>query len=263
MTEISQSQLQREAMELELWKMPPPQPDAATMSKLSQLASKSEQVTGNQPAGDDDPVPDLGPLQAFKTWDSVASTIWHKAATSTNFQPASTTFDPVAWTAFINKLGTFPMFLRWVTDNRQVVISSTSVSQAVSAVDDLVKNFVTETDYKGILTSLQKMATLAMNNEGQDEKDSQQQAGVISHYQGKLYVGAVRTAVEMRYKKGKGYEQLTQNLSIFRGYGVLDFDGCKRHADELFKWDGQSLSEWAGDSNSANEQPNQSPAWGN
>jgi hypothetical protein len=67
----------------------------------------------------------------------------------------------------------------------------------------------------------------------------------------------------MQYKSGKGYEQLQQSLKIYRGYGVLDFDKCKRHADRLLEWDGQDVDEWEKEAASYPKPPNDSPAWNN
>ncbi|NKE62037.1 hypothetical protein FXN61_36910 [Lentzea sp. PSKA42] len=261
MTKISESQLRREAVEIALWEMPSPEPDAATMSKLPLDTGSKDQAVGNNAVGDGSSLPDLGPLSSFGTWESVASTIVHKAETLSNFNPGSSNFDPVAWNNFLQKFSTIPFFLTYTYDNRQASISSLSLKNAVDAVSDLIQNIMTPENFDGIVTSIKKMGTLALENEGQTEKNSNQQVGVLSRHASQLYLGAVRTEVAMEYKSGKGYEQLQQSLYVYRGYGVLDFDKCIRNASTLLAWDGQDVDQWAGGTDSATLPPNQSPAW--
>jgi hypothetical protein len=262
MTEIS-PQLRREAVEIALWQMPSPKPDAATMSTLSQFDSgSSDQAVGNDVAGDGSSLPDLGPLsKKFEWWESVASTIAHKAVTISGFNPGSPYFDPVTWNNYISKFSTIPFFLTYTSDYRTASISKVSLKNAVDAVSDLVKNIMTPENFEGIVTTLQKIATLAIENEGQTQKNSNQQLGVLSRHAGKLYLGVVRTEVEMQYKSGKGYEQLQQTLNVYRGYGDLDFSMCRGHADTLFEWGFKNVDDWAGEPASASKPPNDSPAW--
>ncbi|MDX3387405.1 hypothetical protein PV682_39075 [Streptomyces niveiscabiei] len=262
MTEISQSPSILEAAGIALWEMPPPEPDTAARAELSRLASGSnDQAVGNNAVGDGSSLPDLGPLADFGTWESVASTIVHKAETISGFNPGSATFDPVAWNNFLAKFSTIPFFLHWNVDYRNPSISSLSLEKGVNAVSDLIESLMTPQNYQGVLTSIKKMATLALENSGQTEKNNNQQVGVLSRSNGSLIVGAVRTEVAMQYKKGKGYEQLQQTLKVYRGYGVLDFDMCKRHADKLRDWDGKEVDDWVNDTASASKEPNDSPAW--
>ncbi|HEY8984574.1 MAG TPA: hypothetical protein VIU15_33990 [Streptomyces sp.] len=264
MHEISQSQLHREAAEIALWGMPSPTPDAATRSALARFdAGSDDQAVGNNAAGDGSSLPDLGPLSDFGSWESVASTIVHKAETISGFDPGSTKFDLTAWTHFLTKFSTIPFLLGFASDNRYAAISSLSLEKGVDAVSDLVQNLMTPQDYQGIVTSIKKMATLALQNEGQTEKNNNQQVGVLSRHASQLYLGALRTEVVMQYKKGKGYEQLQQTLTVYRGYGRLDFDMCKRHSDKLLDWDGKNVDDWTDDTASADKKPNDSPAWDN
>jgi hypothetical protein len=263
MTQIKKSQLHREAVEIALWQTPSPKPDAATMSKLSQFDSgNNDQAVGNNAGGDGSVLPDLGPLSSFGSWESVASTIVHKAETLSNFNPGSPNFDPVAWNNFLQKFSTIPFFQLYQYDNRNASISSLSLEKGVDAVSDLIQSFMTPQNFQGIVTTIKKMGTLAVQNKGQTEKDSNQQVGILSRNASQLYLGAIRTEVSMQFKSGKGYEQLQQTLYIYRGYGVLDFDKCKRNASALLAWDGQDVNQWAGGTDSASLPPNQSPAWG-
>ncbi|MFE4515848.1 hypothetical protein ACFRMQ_16850 [Kitasatospora sp. NPDC056783] len=262
MAEISKSQLHQEALEIALWDTPSPKPDAESMSKLQQVYSDSnDQAVGNKAVGDGSALPDLGPLASFVTWESVAATIVHKAVTISGFNPGATVFDPVAWSEYLRKFSTIPFFLTYTSDIRHASISSLSLEKGVNAVSDLLENIMTPTDFKGVVTSIKKIGQLALESEGQTQKNSNQQTGVLSRNERSLYAGAVRTAVEMKYKSGKGYEQLQQTIDVYRGYGVLDFDKCKRQAETLLKWDGKSVEDWENDTASHPKPPNQSPAW--
>src|SRR5262245_54568488 len=124
MPEISQSRLSREAVEIALWQTPSPELDAATMSALSPFdAGDDDQGVGNKAGGDGSSLPDLGPLSKFGSWESVGSTIVHKAVTLSKFDPGSANFDPVAWANFLQKFATIPFFLTYVLDTRDASIS--------------------------------------------------------------------------------------------------------------------------------------------
>ncbi|MEV5887329.1 hypothetical protein AB0L74_32565 [Streptomyces sp. NPDC052020] len=264
MTEIGQAQLRQEEMDIALWQTPPSELDDATTSKLSQLASAStDKAVGHQAVGDGSSLPDLGSLGAFGTWESVATTIWHKAESISGFDPGSTTFNVFVWSHFIEKFGTIPFFLRYTTDYVTLgSISSLSLRPVVAAAWDLLQPFVTRENSGAVTTTIRKMAQLAVENKvGGAEKSSNQMLGVLSRYHNNLYLGLVTTVVKMNYKEGKGYEPLQQAIQMYRGYGLLDFDKCKRHADNLLEWDGQDVTRWACGANSASLPPNQSPAW--
>ncbi|MED7949758.1 hypothetical protein [Streptomyces sp. BE303] len=262
MTEISQSQLRREAVEIALWATPSPRPD---ISKIPELAPRDDtsidQAVGNNAAGDGTVLPDLGPLSSFGSWESVASTIVHKAESLSGFNPGATDFDIVIWNEYLRKFSTMPFILGFNATNRTASISSLSLDKGVDAVEDLIKNIMTPANFEGVVTAIKKIAQLALENKGKTQKESNQQAGVLSRHEKRLYLGAVRTAVEMEYKSGKGYEQLTQTLTVYRGYGELDFDKCKRSANTLLEWDRRNVDEWVDDTASAPKKPNESPAW--
>ncbi|ATL70465.1 hypothetical protein [Nocardia terpenica] len=262
MTEISQSQLRREIVEVALWQTPSPKPDAAMMSLLSHFDFQSnDQAVGNKAGGDGSTLPEMGPLSTFGSWESVASTIVHKAVTLSKFNPGSAEFDVIAWSNFLQKFATIPFFLTYTFDNRQANISSMSLTKGVDAVSDLLQNIMTPQAFGGVVESIKKIAQLALENKKETQKNSNQQVGVLSRHASSLYLGAVRTEVEMQYKEGKGYEQLTQRLGVYRGYGVLDFDKCKRHAETLLEWDGKDVGEWEQETASYPKPPNTSPAW--
>ncbi|KZB86008.1 hypothetical protein [Amycolatopsis regifaucium] len=264
MSAISQSQVDREALEVALWQTPFPELEAVAADVRSRFDSDSnDQAVGNKAGGDGSSLPDLGPLSKFGSWESVASTIVHKSVTLSKFNPGSANFDPVAWNNFLYKFSTIPFFLTYTYDNRNASISKISLEKGVNAVSDLVENIMTPENFQGIVTTIKKIATLALENEGQKQKNSNQQVGVLSRHNQNLYLGAVRTEVEMEYKSGKGYEQLQQTLKVYRGYGVLDFEKCKRNAETLLKWDGKDVEEWENETASAPKPPNQSPAWNN
>ncbi|MGY1937711.1 hypothetical protein [Nocardia gipuzkoensis] len=265
MTEISQSQLRQEAVEIALWQMPCPEPDAATMSVLSQFDSGSQDLAvGNSAVSDGSSLPDLGPLKDFNTWESVAATLMCKAESISGFNPASPDFDPTAWNNYLYKLSTMPFFLSYQSRNRVVAqaISALSLKNGLYAATDLVASIVTPQNLNDIVTTIKKMGELAVENKTQEQKNNNQQVGLLSRHGGNLYLGAVRTAVVMKYKESKrGYEQLTQDLTYYCGYGVLDFDKCKRIASTLLDWGRCDVSGWVNGTASASMPPNNSPAW--
>ncbi|MFE4515847.1 hypothetical protein ACFRMQ_16845 [Kitasatospora sp. NPDC056783] len=262
MTEISTSQLHQEELEVELWEAPSPRPDAESMSELQQVYSdSSDQAVGNKAVGDGSALPDLGPLSDFKTWESVACTILHKLETASGFNPGSTVFDPVAWSEYLRKFSTIPFFLTYTSDIRHASISSLSLEKGIDAVSDLVENIMTPTGFQDVVTTIKKIARLAFESEGKTEKTSNLQLGILSRHERGLYLAVVRTAVEMKYKDGKGYEPVQQAIDIYRGYGVLDLDKCKRQAGTLLKWPLWDVNQWENETASAPVPPSESPAW--
>jgi hypothetical protein len=263
MTQISKSQLHREAVQIATWMAPPPQLEAASSSKVTSLdAASQEQVVGNVAVGDGSALPDLGPLSSFGSWENVASTLLFKTAAVSGFNPGSPNFDPVAWHNFLVKFSTIPFLLSYTSTTRHASFSSLTLNQVTAAVSDLIQPFVTPENFNSVVTTLKKMAALAVQNKGQTEKDSNQQLGILSRKSGQLYLGIVRTSVEMQYKSSKGgYEPLQQDLSIYCGYGVLSFDKCKRTASTLLAWGPQDVNAWVSSTDSDSVSPNGSPAW--
>lgn len=264
MTQISQAQLDREAVEIALWEAPSPQPDDDTIYGLLQSDSgNNTQGVGNHAAGDNSSLPELGPLSKFGSWESVGSTIIHKTVALSGFNPGSEKFDLVAWAKFLQIFSTIPFFLNYTFDHRKPFISKTSLKGAVDAVSDLLQNIMTPANFQGIVTTMKKIGQLALESEGKTQSNSNQQVGALARYNNTLYVGAIRTTVEMEYKKSKGHEQLNQTLTVYRGYGVLDFDKCKRNAEKLLSWDSKNVDDWEKGTASADKPPNDSPAWKN
>ena len=269
MKTLSPYQLHQEALEIASWANPTPRISHETLTKSLVGRGATMFDAGNQDAGvgnysgsDGSTLPDLGPLATFSTWPSVASTILHKAESLSHFNPGSVEFDPVVWAEYLRKFSTMPFFLSFTSDTREASISSLSLDKAVNAVDDLIKSFVSADVFNSVVTSIKKIAQLAIENKGQTQKNNNQQQGVLSVRSSQLYIGTIRTVVTMEYKSGKGYEQINQNISIYRAFGVVDFDKCKRSAATLLAWDNQSVGDWENDTGSAPKPPNNSPAWG-
>ncbi|MDK2459594.1 hypothetical protein QHH11_10670 [Aphanizomenon sp. PH219] len=136
-----------------------------------------------------------------------------------------------------------------------------SLKGAVDAVEDIAVAFVSAGSIGAIIEGIKKIGQLAVENEGKTNKESFQEQGVTSEKNGLLYVGQIRTSVEMTYKSGKGYQQSRQSLIINSFHAVLDFDKCKRSAATLLDWDFNDIEEWENSGNSQHQQPNNSPAW--
>ncbi|NEO30924.1 MAG: hypothetical protein F6K36_10935 [Symploca sp. SIO3C6] len=248
-----------EAAEIARWLTPIPRIDVPVLAD----GQGEDQGVGNHFSDDGSLLPDLGPLTDFGSWASVLSTIDKRSLTTSGFNPADPNFDMNAWLAYADKFGTNPFFLNIQNQFRRNEISSTSLSGAIDAVEDMLHSFVTENTFDAIVTSIKKIAQLAVENESQTQKDNYQQQGVISTLESKMYGGYFRTSVEMTYKSGKGYEQLTQTVEVLKIQGTLDFDKCKRHADTIREWDREGIGDWGVNTSSNPFPPNDSPAWDN
>lgn len=258
---IQQRLKQQQDIELQIWLAPVP-----SLNKLKVMtATGTEDLgTGNTFGTDGSTLPDLGDLSPLGSWNSVAAVIQRKAQQLAKFDPTITEFNDLTWSTYISTLLTAPF---WLSTSQTVLsgvrISPLSLSSAIDAVSDLIEAVATQQTFNTVVTSIKKIATIAMNNEGAEQKDNFQQQGLISVKSSTMSVGFLRTSVQMTYKKGKGYEQLNQNLDIQQGYGILDFDKCKRSYETILSWDSSDVDEWEKDSNSVNAIPNDSPAWNN
>ncbi len=253
----------REAIELARWLTPLPTLDSSLLPAPLAEPAAQDLATGNQFGDDGSILPDLGPLEPLGNWLSVAATIQRKSQQLSGFNPVITEFNELTWSDYISKLSSAPFWLQTNQNSREVRISQTSLNKAVEAIDDLVTAIATEDTYNAIITSIKKIATVAIENEGQEQKDNFQQEGVLSIKASNLSVGFLRTSIQMEYKSGKGYEQLNQELNVFQWYGILDFAKCKRSAATILSWDKSDVDEWASDTSSYDKVANDSPAWDN
>lgn len=259
-----QSLIRTEATELAYWLTPLPelQLESYALYRAGAGDKSHELGTIRQFAPDSaTPLPDLGPLKKFGSWASVAATIDRKAIQLSGYNPAATEFDEVKWEAYKQKLSTAPFWTTKTTRLRQAEIASLSLKGAVDAVEDIAVAFVSAGSIGAIIEGIKKIGQLAVENEGKTNKESFQEQGVTSEKNGLLYVGQIRTSVEMTYKSGKGYQQSRQSLIINSFHAVLDFDKCKRSAATLLDWDFNDIEEWENSGNSQHQQPNNSPAW--
>jgi hypothetical protein len=154
-----------------------------------------------------------------------------------------------------------PFWLQTLKQDRTVRISSLSLGAAVNAVNDLVKDIATESTYQMVIDSIKKIAQLALENKSSEQKNNFQQQGIVSVKSSQLYAGYLRTTVAMTYKKGKGYEQMTQDITVQLFYGVIDLYKCRRCAPTIRDWDRTDVDEWVNNTSSAPFPPNDSPAW--
>jgi hypothetical protein len=265
---LIQEQLRREALEIAMWAQGRQPPPREVLAKLQLLGpdgelddSNQETGVGNAYGGDDSGLPGLGPLAFFGSWQSVAATILRKTEDCTGFDQSSTLFDLIQWIIFEIQFATMPFLTGITSDSRSASISSLSLSQAISAVTELVGGLVMSDTLTGIINSLKKIGQLAVQNEGRQEKDSNVQQGVMTVVNGDLRLGLLRTTVQMEYKTGKGYQQLNQQITVSRRFGSLDYDMCIRNAETLLEWDGQDVDSWVNGASSYPYPPNTSPAW--
>lgn len=262
MSTLNQEQLRRETLEIAMWAQGRPAPPREVLAKLELDDSNQETGVGNVYGGDNSGLPSLGPLASFGSWQSVAATILRKTEDSAGFDQSSTVFDPIRWIFFELQFETMPFLANITDDSRSVSISALSLWPAISAVTELVGGLVTSDTLTGIINSLKKIGQLAVQNEGQQEKDSNMQLGVLTVVNGDLRLGLLRTTVQMEYETGKGYQQLNQQITVSRLFGSLDYDMCIRNAETLLEWDGQDWNGWVYGASSFPYPLNTSPAWG-
>jgi hypothetical protein len=256
-----------EAFELAMWLAPlnlDPRRSLVLPNNRDLGADESvDQAIGNDFASDGSPLPDLGPLAVLGSWPAVAAVLDRKALQLSGFNPASTVFDETKYEGYLYKFSTLPFFTSTSNTNRNIEISEVSLAGAVAAIFDLVQNIVTGPQIDGIVTSIKKIAELAMTNKEKTQKDNYQKQGVISIKDSKLTMAFLKCGVEMQYVEGKGYRQLKQRILIYQFYGLLDFEKCKRSALQILSWDRSDVDEWEKNTGSFNEIPNDSPAWNN
>lgn len=222
-----------------------------------------DQGLGNTFGTDGSTLPDLGPLSPLDNWGSVAAVIDRKAQQLANFDPTAKDHDNAIWQAYATKFGTIPFWLQTTKQDRTVNISSLSLEAAVNAVDDLVRGIATASTFDVVMQSIKKIAQLALENKSSEQKNNFQQQGILSVKASQLYSGYLRTRVVMKYKSGKGYEQITQSISVQQFYGVLDLAKCKRNASTILGWDQTDVENWENNTSSAPFSQNESPAWNN
>lgn len=252
-----------EAIEIARWLIPLPEIDSALLPKTPYFlqGNSLDQGVGNRFGTDGSRLPDLGLLSSMGNWASVGATIDRKAKELAGFDPVSTVFDEWRWCDYAYKFVSLPFWSSTSVQKQEISISSLSLNQAVNAISNMLSVIASQNTINEVITSVQKIATLAMENKGATQKNNFQQQGVISIKSGNMTMGYFRASVAMTYKSGKGYQQLTQNIGVHQFYGFLDFDKCKRNANTILQWDSMSVSDWAKDTSSANKPPNNSPSW--
>jgi hypothetical protein len=252
-----------EAIEIARWLTLLPEIDSALLPKTpSFLQGNSLDLgVGNRFGTDGSRFPDLGPLSSMGNWASVGATMDRKAKELAGFDPVSTVFDEWRWYDYAYMFVSLPFWSSSSVQDQEISISSLSLNPAVNAISNRLSVLASQNTINEVITSVQKIATLAMENKGATQKNNFQQQGVISIKSGNMSMGYFRGSVTMTYKSGKGYQQLTQNIGVQQFYGILDFNWCRWFAGLILEWDSMSVSDWETDTSSANKPPNNSPAW--
>jgi hypothetical protein len=191
-------------------------------------------------------LPSLGDdLSDFGQWPSVASTLWNKLINMTGFDPSNVDYDGSVFSAFKTKFSTSPYWngLEFNIQYRDATLRVRDYSEMVGAVIDLVRVGVSGDIRAGLIESIKKIAELASRNVRTQVKDTLAQNSTLTVYQGKLYVFFLYGTVSMTARQGK-YTVIDQAMRVVRGYGVLDFDFCKRHADRIHAYEFKNLDDW-------------------
>jgi len=259
-----------EHSDINLWNTPPTLtlPDAQSLrlfanAQMRAALTTSDKSVGHRYGTDMSVLPALGnDLEVFGTWPSVAATIYNKLIRMTNFDPSNVDFDAASFTAFKTKFSTCPYWngLEFNILYRDATLRIRDYRQAVDAVIDLLTVGINPNIVQSIINNIKQIAQLASRNVRQQQKQTMFQNGSLCITNGKLYVFFLYNAVQMTAQQGK-YTVIDQNSRIVRGYGVLDFDFCKRHASSILGYDKQSVDAWEGGA-AANSQPeNTSGGW--
>ncbi len=254
-----------EAFELAMWLTPFDSSRSLVVPKNRALGDDEsvDQAVGNDFASDGSALPDLGPLEKLGSWPNVAAVLDRKALSISGFNPASTVFDETKWEAYLYKFSTLPFFTTTSKTDRNTSITELSLKGVIGAIFDLVENIVAGPQIETIVTSIKKIAELAMTNKERTQKDNYQKQGLISIKESILTLAFLKCSAEMKYQEGKGYQQLTQIINIYQFSGRLDFEKCKRSAHQILSWDQTDVDEWEKNTGSSNLVPNSCPAWNN
>lgn len=259
----SEKRARSEAYQLAMWLAPFDHSRSLDSPAIRELGPDEivDKAVGNDFATDGSALPDLGPLSKLGTWANVAAVLDRKALQLSGFNPASTIFNELQWEDYLYRFSTMPFFSTTSNTTRESSISSLSLAGAVNLITDLVENIVTKAGVNAIITSVKKIAEVAMTNEEKTQKDNYQKQGVISIKDNQMTMGFLKVSVEMKYVKGKGYEQLTQIINVYQFVATLDFAKCIRSADSILSWDQTDVDEWTKATSSYPMIPNESPAW--
>jgi hypothetical protein len=180
----------------------------------------------------------------------------------TGFDPSNVDYNSSVFAAFKTKFSTSPYWngIEFNIQYRDATLRARSYREMVDAVFDLIRVGTSPDVRTGIIDSIKRIAELASRNVRTQVKDTLAQNTSLSINNGKLYVFFLYGTVEMTARQTK-YTVLDQQMRVVRGYGVLDFDFCKRHAESLLRYDKKSLEDWENDGAAHNVPENTSEGW--
>jgi hypothetical protein len=254
-----------ELNDVSLWQAPPVilAPETSALRSMAAAEALTDKAVGHRYGTDRSALPPLGnDLQVFGQWPSVASTIYNKLIRMTGFDPSNVDFSSSAFSAFKTKFSSCPFWngLEFNILYRDVTLRIRDYSQAVGAIIDLLNVGINPDIRSSIISNIKQIAQLASKNVKQEQKQTMFQNGSLCITHSKCYVFFLYNAVSMTAKQGK-YTVIDQNCRIVRGYGVLDFDFCKRHASSILSYDNQSVDAWEGSASANHEPENTSDGW--
>jgi hypothetical protein len=261
-----------ELNDVTLWQSPPTlllaQQEPTLLRSLADAQSaaaltQTDKAVGHRYGTDLSALPALGSdLQVFGQWPSVASTIYNKLIRMTGFDPSNVDFNSAAFSAFRTKFSTSPFWngLEFNILYRDAALRIRDYRQAVDAIIDLLSVGISTNIVRSIISNIRQIAQLASRNVRTQQKQTIFQNGSLCVTNGKLYVFFLYTNVEMTARQGK-YTVIDQTSRIVRGYGVLDFDFCIRHANSILRYDKKAVDDWEGDAEANDQPPNESEGW--
>ena len=261
---LNDAQKQQSKARVLMWDKASPKPTEEE-SKLWEISSAQDQAVHHLFSNDGTigEMPDLGPLHPLQSWEEVASTLWKRIETLSDFNPSTVNFDPIAWGRFRDKFTTCPLLLSIQAETYYREVSSTAfhlpILKLVESVADLAFG-----DFKDALISSIKSATeLAVDHHSMHgvTKRSYVGSGVLAVYEGSVYLGVFRYDGELEKTSNDKYDKTNENVQCEFFFGQLDPWQCLFNAGTILGWSGQTLNHWDHSASAYGYSPNRNPGW--
>jgi hypothetical protein len=199
----------------------------------------------------------------YNDWPDVVSTIWNKTLNLSGYNPASEDYSSSTFQAFKQKFATCPFWngIYFEIRHREATVRVRDYHDIVGSIIDLV-TFVASGDLRqAVIGSVKQIAEKLARTGNQNIKDSLGQNGSILVDNGKIYSACIFGTIELSQTEGKWSVTREQKLNIYRGYGVLNFGFCQRHADRIASYEKKIIDDWDNMGNADSSAQNPSPGW--
>jgi len=251
----------QELNELDLWQEPLVRP-----SSLRDVAAGGDKGVVHVYGTDMSTLPPLPAAltgQQFNDWPDVISTIWNKTISLAGFNPGTDNYDDPSFQAFKGKFATNPFWngIEFNIQTRESTLRVRDYSGVVNAIIDLVNVGISGDSQQAIINGVKQIAQRLSHTGSGTDKESLAQNSSIIVSNGKIYSLFLYGTIQLTNEQGKWSVRREQTIRVARGYGVLNFGFCGRHADRILSYEGKLLNEWDGMGNADSEPPSTSPGW--